>query len=81
MGATMGPLAVFLTIAWFGEFALGVSPIGNNIYLKPKYTEEGEFLLDYLKYKDVLEEEQELLPRKQQTVYKIITDNFNISQV
>ena len=74
----MEPLAIFLSISLCGEVALG----DTNFYLKPKYTAEGEFLLDYLKYNDVLEEEQELLPRKLHTAFKIITgNNFNITKV
>ena len=43
-----------------------------NLYLKPKYTEEGEFILDHLRYNDVLEAEQKNLPNSLHTVFKLV---------
>ena len=43
-----------------------------NLYLKPKYTEEGEFILDHLRYNDVLEVEQKNLPKSLHTVFKLV---------
>ena len=53
-----------------------------NLYLKPKYTEEGEFILDHLRHNDVLEAEQKNLPNSLHTVFKLVIketspgDNF-----
>ena len=45
-----------------------------NQYLKPKYTEEGKFILEHLRYNDVLEVEQKDLPRSLHTVFKLFVD-------
>ena len=42
-----------------------------NQYLKPKYTEEGKFILDHLRENDVLEAEQKDLPNSLHTVFKL----------
>ena len=42
-----------------------------NQYLKPKYTEEGKFILDHLSKNDVLEAEQKDLPNSLHTVFKL----------
>ena len=53
-----------------------------NQYLKPKYTEEGKFILEHLRYNDVLEVEQKDLPNSLHTVFKLVInetspgDNF-----
>ena len=47
-----------------------------DFYLKPKYTAEGEHLVEHLKHHDVLENEQVNLPDKIHTVFKIITEDF-----
>ena len=44
----------------------------ENLYLKPKYTEEGEFIMDHLRYNDVLEVEQKNLPNSLHTVFKLV---------
>ena len=53
----------------------------TNLYLKPKYTEEGEFLLDHLRYNDVLEAEQTLLPSALHTVFKLVLKDAPIGKV
>ena len=52
-----------------------------ELYLKPKYTEEGEYLKEYLRYNDVGEEDQKLLPRSLQIAFKIITTDYNLTNV
>ena len=52
-----------------------------ELYLKPKYTEEGEYLKEYLRYNDVGEEDQKMLPRSLQIAFKIITTDYNVTNV
>ena len=52
-----------------------------NAYLKPLYTEEGGYLMDHLRYSDILEEEQSRLPRYPVTVFKIVPREFRIHKV
>ena len=52
-----------------------------ELYLKPKYTQEGEYIKEYLQYNDVGEEEQKLLPRSLHVAFKIITTDFNLTDV
>ena len=52
-----------------------------ELYLKPAYTEEGEYLKDYLIYNDVGEEDQKVLPRSLQVAFKILTRDYNLTNV
>ena len=52
-----------------------------ELYLKPQYTQEGEYIKEYLQYNDVGEEEQKLLPRSLHVAFKIITTDFNLTDV
>ena len=52
-----------------------------NAYLKPLYTEEGGYLMDHLRYSDILEQEQSRLPRYPVTVFKIVPREFRIHKV
>ena len=56
-----------------------IDPI--ELYLKPQYTQEGEYIKEYLQYNDVGEEEQKLLPRSLHVAFKIITTDFNLTDV
>ena len=56
-----------------------IDPI--ELYLKPQYTREGEYIKEYLQYNDVGEEEQKLLPRSLHVAFKIITTDFNLTDV
>ena len=58
-----------------------ISLANPNHYLKPKYTEEGGFLLDHLKYRDVLEVEQKNLPTSLHTVFKLVMENVTVNEV
>ena len=64
------------------DLSLKTSRMENtNLYLKPKYTEEGEFLLDHLRYNDVLKAEQALLPSSLHTVFKLVLKDASVGQV
>ena len=70
---------IFFVASLLGFLGLGHSTI--NDYIKPKYDEEGEFLMDYLRHNDFLEEEQEKLPLHSiHTAFKFVTANFNFSR-
>ena len=67
---------------------LSASQIGNvqsldpvELYLKPQYTQEGEYIKEYLQYNDVGEEEQKSLPKSLQVAFKIITKDYNLTDV
>ena len=67
---------------------LSASQIGNvqsidpiELYLKRQYTQEGEYIKEYLHYNDVGEEEQKLLPGSLHVAFKIITTDYNLTEV
>ena len=52
-----------------------------ELYLKPQYTQEGEYIKEYLQYNDVGEEEQKSLPQSLLVAFKILTTDYNLTDV
>ena len=58
-----------------------VRPNNVDLYLRPQYTAEGEYLKEYLRYSDVSEEEQKLLPRSLHLAFKLISPDYNLTEI
>ena len=76
---TRALLAICLLSAWQIGNVLSIDPI--ELYLKPQYTQEGEYIKEYLHYNDVGEQEQKLLPGSLHIAFKIITTDYNLTEV
>ena len=73
------PLVICLLSASQIRNVQSIDPV--ELYLKPQYTEEGEYLKDYLIYNDVGEDDQEFLPRSLHVAFKIITTDYSLTNV